>query len=64
MCHFVDGLVKDMKIDLSRLDHEIDELSTSSNFSLDLRNKSDNLIANLEQFKEKYLQPASSSTRR
>ena len=64
MCHFVDGLIKDMNVDLNRLDHEIDELSESSGLALDLRNKSESLISSLEQFKEKYLLPPGSAPKR
>jgi len=56
MCHYVDGLVKDMNVDLNRLDNEIDELVSSSDAAMELRNKSEGLIVSLEQFKEKYLQ--------
>lgn len=45
-----------MNVDLNRLDNEIDELVSSSDAAMELRNKSEGLIVSLEQFKEKYLQ--------
>lgn len=55
MCSYVDGLVKDMNGEISKLDQEIDELSESAISALELRNRSDALIAALDAFKEKYL---------
>lgn len=55
MSAFVDGLIKDMNIDLNALDLEVDRLSASSEDALQLRNKSDALITALDHFRDKYL---------
>lgn len=60
MCSFVDGLIKDMNVDLNSLDVEVDKLSESSNEALELRDKSDALITALDQFRDKYLTTATS----
>ena len=55
MVAFVDGLIRDMNADLNSLDKEVDRLVESANDALELRNKSDPLIASLDQFRDKYL---------